>query len=77
MDVSELEDDLKTLKKKLQDLKGVDRKCRAYLGITKNIRDWQTFLPLLGELKEPSMNVPDNRHWKAVQKLVKTEFEVD
>jgi len=40
-------------------------------------KDWQIFLPLLGELKDPAMESADKRHWKKVMDLVKKEFTID
>ena len=47
------------------------------MGINEDLKRWNTFLPLLGELKDPSMEAEDGRHWKKLKDLVKTEFEVD
>jgi len=40
------------------------------LGISEDIKKWATFMPLLNELKDPSMIVEDGRHWAKVIKLV-------
>ena len=74
---SEMEDEVKTLRKHLIDIKGVDRKSNTFLGINEDIKKWATFMPLLQELKDPSMIVEDGRHWNKVRKLVNKHFEVD
>jgi len=76
IDVNDMEDEIKKLRKELGDLKGLDRKTNAFIGIKDDLQRWTTFIPLLGELKDPSMDVEDNRHWKDVQTAVKKEFEV-
>jgi dynein heavy chain len=40
----------------------------------KEIKKWLIFLPLIGELRDPSMR---DRHWAMIQELVKKEFAVD
>jgi len=45
------------------DLRGIDRRCNAFTGVSDDIKNWAIFLPLLGELKDPSMKTPDLRHW--------------
>lgn len=74
---SEMEDEVKSLRKQLLDIKGIDRKSNTFLGINEDIKKWATFMPLLNELKDPSMIVEDGRHWRKVRSLVKKEFEVD
>ncbi len=73
----EMEDEVKSLRKALLDIKGVDRKSNTFLGINEDIKKWATFMPLLNELKDPSMIVEDGRHWNKVKSLVKTQFEID
>lgn len=72
----DMEDDIKKLRKGLTDLRGIDKRSNAFIGITEELKKWATFLPLLGELKDPSMNSEDGRHWKKLKVLVKKEFEV-
>jgi dynein heavy chain len=72
-----MEDEVKSLRKALLDIKGVDRKSNTFLGINEDIKKWATFMPLLNELKDPSMIVEDGRHWNKVKSLVKTQFEID
>lgn len=72
-----MEDEVKSLRKALLDIKGVDRKSNTFLGISEDIKKWATFMPLLNELKDPSMNVEDGRHWAKVIKTVQKEFTVD
>jgi dynein heavy chain len=58
-----MEDDVKSLRKGLTDIKGIDRKSNTYQGVNEEIKKWSTFLPLLTELKDGSMIVDDDRHW--------------
>ena len=64
---------MKKLLKTLKDMK-VDKRANAYNGILDEIKKWLNFLPLIGELRDPSML---ERHWDSIRKLVKTEFVVD
>ena len=72
----DMEDEIKKLRKALTDLRGIDKRSNAFVGITDELKKWATFLPLLGELKDPSMTTEDHRHWKKLKDLVKKEFEV-
>lgn len=72
-----MEDEIKKLKKGLLDQKSIDRRASAFLGINEELKRWSTFLPLLGELKDPSMDVEDGRHWRKLKDIVKQDFEVD
>jgi len=65
-----MEDEVKALRKALLDIKGLDRKSNTFLGISEDIKKWATFMPLLNELKDPSMDVADGRHWSKVRKVV-------
>ena len=67
----DMEEEVKKMRKDLMDLKGVDKRCLAFTGISEEIKRWQTFLPLLGELKNPAMETTDRRHWKKLKDLVK------
>lgn len=71
---ADMEDEVKTLRKQMMDIKGVDRKSNTFMGINEDIKKWATFMPLLNELKDPSMDVEDGRHWAKVKTLVKKEF---
>jgi len=71
-----MEDRVKKLKKTLLELR-VDKKCNTYTRFMDIFKDWQIFLPLLGELKDPAMESADKRHWKKVMDLVKKEFTID
>ena len=51
-------------------MKGVDKRSNVFTGINDDIRKWSTFTPLLSELKDPSMNTTDGRHWKEVKTVV-------
>jgi dynein heavy chain len=65
-----MDDEVKSLRKTLLEIKGVDRKSNTFLGISEDIKKWATFMPLLNELKDPSMLVEDGRHWAKVRKVV-------
>ena len=67
----DMEDEIKKLKKGLLDQKAIDRRANAFVGINEDLKRWSTFLPLLGELKDPSMDVEDGRHWKKLKDIVK------
>ena len=67
----DMEDEIKRLRKGLTDLRGFDKRSNVYVGISEDLKRWATFLPLLGELKDPSMDVEDGRHWKKIMNLVK------
>lgn len=41
------------------------------------MKKWNTFLPLMTELKDASMTVKDDRHWNKMKGLLKKEFSVD
>jgi dynein heavy chain len=66
----EMDDEVKKLRKELVDIKGLDRRSNTFIGINDDIKKWATFLPLLTELKDPSMEVEDGRHWNKVRTLV-------
>jgi len=71
VNTNDMEDEIKKLKKALLDQKAIDRRANAFVGINEDIKRWGTFLPLLGELKDPSMEVEDGRHWKKLKDIVK------
>ena len=71
VNTNDMEDEIKKLKKILLDQKAIDRRANAFVGINEDIKRWGTFLPLLGELKDPSMEVEDGRHWKKLKDIVK------
>ena len=63
----------KNLGNALKTLKGVDRRCDAYVKITKAIANWNVFLPIISDLKEKYMETEDGRHWKKVKDEVANE----
>ena len=71
VNTNDMEDEIKKLKKSLLDQKAIDRSANAFVGINEDTKRWGTFLPLLGELKDPSMEVEDGRHWKKLKDIVK------
>jgi dynein heavy chain len=76
-DCMEKEDEVKSLRKGLNDLKGIDKKSGVFLGIMEDIKKWMFFLPLCAEMRDPSMETADGRHWDKVKKLVKKDFNID
>lgn len=34
------------------------------------MKKWNVFLPLMSELKDPSMETEDNRHWDKIKTLL-------
>lgn len=48
------------------DLKGIDKKSNVFLGIMDEIKKWTAFLPLCAEMRHPSMETEDSRHWKKI-----------
>jgi dynein heavy chain len=69
----DMEEDVKRLMKTTKDIK-VDKKCNAYTGLVTNIKSWLTFLPLIAELRDEAMR---ERHWTALKKEIKKDFEID
>jgi dynein heavy chain len=69
----DMEEDVKKLQKTTKEIK-VDRKCNAYVGLMNNIKSWLTFLPLIAELRDDAMR---ERHWDALKKEIKKDFNVD
>jgi dynein heavy chain len=66
-----MDEEVKKLRKGLTDIKGVDRKSNVYQGLNDEIKKWGVFIPLIAELKDGSMIVDDDRHWRKVRDLVK------
>jgi dynein heavy chain len=73
----DMDDEVKKLRKQLVDIKGLDRRSNCFMGINDDIKKWGVFIPLLSELKDPSMDVEDGRHWNKVRKTVEKDFEID
>jgi dynein heavy chain len=71
-----MEDEIKKFRKFLIDMKGIDKRSNVFTGISDDLRKWATFIPLLSELKDPSMNTSDSRHWKEVKAVVKQDFNI-
>jgi hypothetical protein len=70
VDSAEVEDEVKRLRKQLLDIRGLDRKTNVFAGIQEIMKKWNVFLPLMSELKDPSMITPDNRHWDKIRVLL-------
>jgi len=68
-----MEDEIKKLQKSLKEMK-VDKRCNAYMGLFEEIKRWLQFLPLIAELRDPSMR---ERHWDSIREKVKVNFVVD
>lgn len=66
-----MEDEIKKFRKFLLEMKGIDKRSNAFVGISDDLRKWATFIPLLLELKDHAMNTPDGRHWKEIKTVVK------
>jgi dynein heavy chain len=69
----EMEDEVKNRFKILKEMK-CDKKCNAYIGIQEDIKKWLVFLPLISDLRDPSMR---DRHWNALKVKVQKDFTVD
>lgn len=69
----DMDEETKKMQKKLKEIK-VDKKCNAYNGAMDVIKKWLVFLPLIAELRDDSMR---ERHWEALKKTIKQDFNVD
>jgi len=69
----DMEEEVKRLQKTTKDIK-VDRRCNAYMGLMNDIKSWLQFLPLIAELRDDAMR---ERHWAALKKEIKQDFNVD
>jgi len=69
----DMEEEVKKLERTLKGMK-VDKKCNAYIGILEEIKKWLKFLPLCGQLRDPSMR---ERHWDMIREKVKNNFVID
>jgi len=69
----DMEEEVKKLERSLKTMK-VDKKCNAYIGILEEIKKWLKFLPLCGQLRDPSMR---ERHWDMIRKKVSSNFVID
>lgn len=52
----------------------VDKKSNAYIGILEELKLWLKFLPLCGQLRDPSMR---ERHWDMVREKSNSSFVID
>jgi dynein heavy chain len=77
INTNDIEDEVKKLRNGLQPIKISDRKCSAFMGISSDIKNWSIFIPMVSDLKDPSMEVEDARHWKKIKEAVKQEFTLD
>ena len=69
----DMEEDVKKLLKVAKDIR-CDKKSNAYLGLMQSIKSWLVFLPLIAELRDDAMR---ERHWTALKKEIKQDFNVD
>lgn len=74
INTNDIEDEVKKLRQGLQPIKISDRKCGAFVGISSDIKNWGTFVPMVTDLKDPSMEVKEDRHWIKVKDAVKRDF---
>jgi dynein heavy chain len=72
-DSNEMEEEVKKLLKTLKEMK-VDKRCNAYTGILEEIKKWLVFLPLVGQLRDPSMR---DRHWDMIRQKAKSDFVIN
>jgi Dynein heavy chain, N-terminal region 2 len=56
IDAMTMADEVKQKNKELTTLKNVDKKCNTFVGISKDLRNWTNFLPLIYEMKDDAMN---------------------
>lgn len=68
-----MEEEVKNLERTLKGMK-CDKKCNAYIGILEEIKKWLKFLPLVSQLRDPSMR---DRHWQMVKDKLNNQFAVD
>ena len=68
-----MEEEVKKLERMLKAMK-VDKRCNAYIGILEEIKKWLKFLPLCGQLRDPSMR---ERHWDMIRAKVNSNFVID
>lgn len=69
----EMEDEVKNKFKALKEMR-CDKKCNTYIGIQEDIKKWLVFLPLISDLRDPSMR---DRHWNALKAKVQKDFTVN
>lgn len=69
----EMEDQVKNKQKALKEMR-CDKKCNTYFGIMEEIKKWLIFLPLLSDLRDPSMR---DRHWTQLKVKVQKDFTVN
>lgn len=69
----DMEEEVKKLERILKGMK-VDKKCNAYIGLLEEIKKWLKFLPLCGQLRDPSMR---ERHWDMIRAKVNNNFVID
>jgi dynein heavy chain len=78
VETAEMDEEInKRLRKELNDLRNIDKKSTAYTGIQKYLKNCADFVPTVGELKDPSIQTADMRHWKRVQEITKSNFEIN
>ena len=79
IDPSVIADEIKSkMSKPLMAIKKIDKKNNnTFRDFSKKLKNWETFIALIGELKKPSMTVEDGRHWDDVRTIFDSDFEVE
>lgn len=72
INTSDMADDVKALNKRLNEMSSSVKKRNVFAGISKVVKQWMSFLPLIGDLKDASMTVEDDRHWNKVKEQLGT-----
>ena len=70
-------DDIKNkMTKPLSNIKKIDKKNNnTFKDFSRKLKNWETFIGLIGELKKASMVVEDNRHWDDVRSTFETDID--
>lgn len=78
VDAANIGDEIKTkMLKFLANIKGVKKDSAVYKEFYKKLKNWETFIGLIQELKKPSMTVDDDRHWNDVRQQLGDNFAVE
>lgn len=79
IDPTFIQDEIKNqMLKPLNNIKKIDKKTNmTYRDFQKRLKQWETFMGLIAELKKPSMTVEDDRHWASVRNLVNDDFTLE
>ena len=77
VNAQEMQEEVKTLAKRLTQMTGIDKKSDVFRGIMKEIKNWSQFLPIVEELRKDAMNVEDDRHWKQFKEVLETDLDLN